>query len=307
MKDLIIIGAGPAGLSAALNAAHLKLDTLVLESSAAGGLPLQNYPWKELDSYLGMCGMSGKEAARKMVSQIPKTIEIHENEPTIEVKKLKTCFKVKTTKSTYTAKTMILAIGIMGQPRRLGVKGENLEGVYTVIKDLSKFKGKKVAIVGGGDTAVEYAINLSQAGAKTWLIHRRDSFRATGSKAKELSNTKTKVMFNTEVKEISGKKRLEKITCRNNKTGKEQVLQLDYLFTCLGNIPARDFLERTGLKMDNNHPFLKPNLETSIPGMYAAGDITKNLMKISQAVAEGNRALISAYTFLKSPYWAEKN
>jgi len=306
MKDLVIIGAGPAGLSAALNAAHLKLDTLLIESSAAGGLPLQNYPWKEIDSYLGMCGMPGKELAEKMVSQIPDSIEIRENEPALEVKKLKTGFKVRTTKGTYTAKTVIIAIGVMGQPRSIGVEGEGLEGVCTAIEDLDEFKGKKVAVIGGGDTAVEYAVNLSRAGAKTWLMHRRDSFRATGSNVKELSNTKTKILFNSEVKKLSGTKRVEKITYVNNKTGKEQTLKMDYVFKCIGNIPSKDFLEKTGIQMDNGHPVVKPDLGASIPGIYLAGDITKDLMKISQAVAEGNRALLSAYTYLKSPYWAEK-
>lgn len=305
MKDLIIVGAGPAGLSAALNAAHLKLDTLVIEAKMAGGLPMQNYPWKEIDSYLGMCKMTGHNLAKKMVEQVPKTIDIHENEQVIEISKLKAGFKVKTTKATYTAKTIIIAIGIMGQPRRIGIEGENLEGVDTEIKSPAKFKGKKVAVIGGGDTAVEYAISLSQAGADVRLIHRRDALRATGAKAKELANTNVHVMFNCEVGKIHGTRHVEKIDCSNNKTGEKQTFEVDQVFECIGNMPSRDFLEKTGIKMEKIHPETKPNFETNITGLYVAGDITGKLMKISEAVAEGNRALLSAYSFLKSPYWAE--
>ncbi len=305
MKDLIIVGAGPAGLSAALNAAHLKLDTLVLESSLAGGLLAQNYPWKEVDSYLGMCGMKGKEVAKQMVAQIPRSISIRENEQVLEIKKLKTGFKVKTTREEYTAKAVILAIGIMGQPRPLGIEGESLEGVYTVVKSPEKYKGKKVAVIGGGDTAVEYAITLAEAGAETLLIHRRDILRATGAKTKELHTTNVHLMFNSEVEKILGTAKVHAIVVRDNKSGKKQELKVDFVFKCIGNTPNRAFLEKTGVKMEKIHPEIKPNFETNIPGLYVAGDITGKLMKISEAVAEGNRALLSAYSFLKSPYWAE--
>jgi len=305
MKDLIIVGAGPAGLSAALNAAHLKLDTLVLESSLAGGLLVQNYPWKDVDSYLGMCGMKGKEVAKQMVSQVPRSISIRENEQALEIKKLKTGFKVKTTRDEYTAKAVILAIGIMGQPRSLGIEGESLDGVYTVVKSPEKYKGKKVAVIGGGDTAVEYAITLAEAGAETLLIHRRDALRATGAKTKELHTSNVHLMFNSEVEKILGTAKVNAIVLRDNKSGNKQELKADFVFKCIGNTPNRDFLEKAGVKMEKIHPEIKPNFETNIPGLYVAGDITGRLMKISEAVAEGNRALLSAYSFLKSPYWAE--
>ena len=305
MKDLIIVGAGPAGLSAARNAANLKLDAIVIESSVAGGLLSQNYPWKEVDSYLGMCGMKGSEVAGPMTSQVPKSVSIHENEQVLEIKKLKTGFKVKTTKASYSTKAIILAMGIMGQPRTIGVEGESLEGVHTVVKNPEDYKGKKVAVIGGGDTAVEYAITLSGAGAETTLIHRSEALRATGARTAELANTNVCIKLNCAVEKILGTDNVVALACKDNKTGKKEEIKVDRIFKCIGNTPNKEFLERIGVKMQDTHPKVKPNLETSIPGIFAAGDLTGNFMRISGAVVEGNRAALAAYSFLKSPYWGK--
>lgn len=302
--DLVIIGAGPAGLSAALTAAYLRLKTVVLEAVAAGGLLAHNYPWKEVDGYLGFYGLHGKELSAKLVEHVRKEgVEVVEAAMVQELKP-GTMLEVRTDNKTYKAKAVILAVGCMGCYRRLGVPGEYDDGVYYYLKDPKEHKGKKILVVGGGDTAVETAFNLDKVGVKVTIIHRKEEFRANEKNQGNLRKSKAIIMFNTEVKEIIGKGKVEKVRLYNNKKLEETTVPFDEVFVCIGTVPNSEFLGKLGAKTDENcNLVIDTDLRTNVKGMFAAGDVTGRLKRISWAVGEGSKAAFSAFKYIKNPYW----
>lgn len=302
--DFVIVGAGPAGLSAGLTAAYLKLKTVVLEAVAAGGLLAHNYPWKKVDGYLGFYGFNGKDLALKLADHAKKEgVEVKEGIIVQEIKSGNN-FEVITDKGSFKARAVILAVGCMGCYRKLGVSGEQKDGVFYCLKDPKEHKGKKVLVVGGGDSAVETAINLDQGGAKVTIIHRKEEFRANEKNQEGIKNSKATIMFNTEMKEVMGKTKVEKAKIINNKNQEETVIPVDEIFVFIGTIPNSEFLGKVGVKVDENcNIVVDQDLRTNIKGMFAAGDATGRLKRISWAVGEGSRAAFSAFKFIKNPYW----
>ncbi len=304
MYDLIIVGAGPAGLSAALTACYFKMKFIVLESNTSGGALSQVYPWKEVESFLGLKGLSGKEVAERITKHVlDEGAEIKECEGVTDIKREKDFIRVKTTKSEYKTRSVILAIGTIGTPRRLNVPGENLNGVYYHVKDPYEFKGKNVIVVGGGDSAVENAIALQKAGAHVILIHRRDELRCMDRLKKDIEKSGVKILWNTEVKEIIGKNKVESVKAINNKTFETKDITVDSVFIFIGSVLNTDFLKKIGIKLDSEHIVVDKNLKTNLEGVFAAGDITGCLKRIPQAIAQGELATYSAYKYLKHPYW----
>jgi thioredoxin reductase (NADPH) len=303
--DLIIIGAGPAGLSAALDAEYLKLETLVLEARKAGGALEQMYPWKHVDSYLGFNGMLGRDVADKIVAHAKAAgVNINELEEVEEIKDLAgKGFKVVTKKGGYEAMTIIIATGVRGVPRKLGVPGEQLDGVSYFLPDPKKFRGKRVLVIGGGDSAADSALGLNSAKAKVWLAHRRDDLRAQDESKLGLKKSRVKIFWNTEVDSIAGKKRVEKVVLLNNKTREKTELPIDHVIICVGSSPSQDYLERIGIRMGGVNVVVDKNGMTSVPGIFAAGDIVSDIKRIPQALATGERAVYSAYKYIKNPYW----
>ncbi|UCD02809.1 MAG: NAD(P)-binding domain-containing protein [Candidatus Aenigmatarchaeota archaeon] len=301
--DVIIIGAGPAGLAAALDAEYLKLKTLILEAGKAGGALIQSYPWKGVDSYLGFKDMKGKEVADRVVSHAKSMgAEIHEMETVLEVKRGKT-FRVKTDKNEYEARAVIFATGIRGVPRKLSVEGESLDGIVHSVSDPKKFKGKKVLVVGGGDFAADCALGLDGAGARVWMAHRKDKLRATDDNREKIAKSGIKMLWNHEVEKFSGGGKLESATLFNNKTDEKMSLNLDAAVICIGSIPAADCLQKLGIKIEKVCVEVDKEGMTSIPGIFAAGDIVTDIKRIPQALATGEKAVYSAYKYLKNPYW----
>jgi len=171
MYDLAIVGAGPAGLTAELDAAYLKLKAVVLEAGEPGGALSQVYPWKKVDSFLGLRGMTGREIADRIIGHAKaEGAEIREKERVLEVRKLK-AFEIATDRGKLEASAVVLATGIRDLPRKLGVAGEGLEGVLYSLQDPGKLSGKCVVVVGGGDTAADCALGLRAAGADVTLVH----------------------------------------------------------------------------------------------------------------------------------------
>ena len=301
--DLIIIGAGPAGLAAALDAEYLKLKTLVLEAGRAGGALIQSYAWKGVDSYLGFNGMKGKEVAESIVKHAKSAgAEIHEMETAHEVKGTKT-FKVITNKDEYEAKAVIFATGIRGVPRKLSVEGESLEGIVHSVDNPNKYSGKDVLVVGGGDFAADCALGLDAAGTKVWMAHRKDKLRATDDNRDKISRSGIKMLWNHEVEKFFGEDDLEGAVLFDNRTNKKTRLDLDAAVICIGSIPAGDCLQKLGVKMDNACVEVDKDGMTSVPGIFAAGDIVADIKRIPQALATGEKAVYSAYKYLKNPYW----
>jgi thioredoxin reductase (NADPH) len=301
--DLIIIGAGPAGLSAALDAEYLKLKTLVLEADRAGGALVQTYPWKTVCSFLGFSGMKGKEVADRIVGHVKSSgIEIHENEEVEEVR-VGRPFKIVTKKGSYESLAIIIATGMMGVPKKLGIPGEDLDGVIYSLANPENFKGKRVVAIGGGDAATDSALGLESAGAKVWLAHRRDELRAMDESRDELLKSGVRVLWNTEIESIAGKKKVERVILFNNKNNKKTEIDCDHVLISIGSVHARGWLEKAGVKMRDMLIEVDENGMTGVPGIFAAGDIVSKLKRIPQALATGERAAYSAYKYLKNPYW----
>jgi len=303
--ELIVVGAGPAGLSAALTAAYFKLKTLVIESASAGGALANKYPWKKVYNYLGLVDMTGAEVAAKMVEHVrAEGVRINENEVVTDIKRENSYLIVFTNKREYTSKSVILAIGL-SIPKRLGIEGESLEGVIHSLPDPKKYRGKKVLVVGGGDTAVEYALALQSNKAETTIIHRRDTFRTSEENKKKIENSGIEILYNTEIKEILGNKNVEKASLINNKTGWEEIRFFDVILFCLGTTPNTEFLQKIGIKMDEkNNIVIDNNARTNIEGIFAAGDIVGRWRRIPEAIGEGGFAAINAFKYMKNPYWA---
>ncbi|MEM3400340.1 MAG: FAD-dependent oxidoreductase [Candidatus Micrarchaeia archaeon] len=307
MLDLIIVGAGPAGLSAALTASCFKMRTLIIEAGQAGGQLVSMYPWKEVYNYLGFYKKTGIDVVRAMVEHVKaEGVKIHENETVTDIVRHSNpdYYAVKTTMAEYKCTAIIIAMG-MGAPNKLGVHGEELNGVLYSIIDPQAFKGKRLVVVGGGNTAVESALVSMQHGADVLLVHRREELRATDN-FKEEAKKKLKILWNTEVRKILGNGRgaVGGILVENNKTGKRDTLQCDFVLLALGSSPPIDFFRKVGIKTDENGlVIVDSEMRTNLCGIFAAGDACRKWKRIPHAVGDGSIAAYSAYAFVKKPYW----
>ncbi|MEM3579094.1 MAG: thioredoxin-disulfide reductase [Candidatus Bathyarchaeia archaeon] len=304
--DLIIIGAGPAGLTAGIYAARSGMKALIIEEKIAGGTVgdapiIENYP--------GFEKISGVELAQKIAAQCRKLgTVIHEFER-VAALDLKSEEKiVKTDKGVYKAKTVIIASGSIHS--ELGVPGEREfrgRGVsYCGICDGPLFKGKRVLVVGGGNSAVATALYLAELASEVKVAHRRDAFRAEEARVKTLIEKRNvEVLWNTEVKEIKGDKIVGKAVLINNKTGETFELPVDGVFIQVGEIPNSKLAREAGVELDE-HGYIVVDVRqrTNILGVYAAGDVTNHPVKqVGTAVGQGITAALEAYGYVKRPYY----
>lgn len=298
--DLIIIGSGPAGLAAAIYAQRARLDTLVLEKEyISGGQVVNTY---EVDNYPGLPGIGGYELGlkfREHADSLGAEFVTAEVKHTIIEGKQK---KVETEEQTYLAKSLILATG--AKHRKLGVPGEEeLAGMgvsYCATCDGAFFRERTVAVVGGGDVAVEDAIFLARACEKVYLVHRRDELRAARSLQEKLFACKNvEIIWDTVVKEINGEDRVEAVKLENVKTGEKHNLALDGVFIAVGILPNSEGFK--GLVDMDGQGYVKAGEDcvTSQPGIFAAGDVrTKALRQIVTAAADGANAVTSVQEYL---------
>ncbi|MBD3388011.1 MAG: FAD-binding protein [Candidatus Altiarchaeales archaeon] len=302
--DVVIVGGGPAGLSAAITTAYYKLKTLVVESGNAGGALTNQYPWKKVDNYLGIYEKTGAEVSKMMVDHALKEgVDINENETVSDVKKLKEGLKLKTNRGEYACSAVILAVGL-GSPRKLGVKGEDLSGVNFCLPDPARYNGQRIIVVGGGDTAVECAVELKRNGADVTIIHRRDAFRATDKNVACVKDECVNVLWNTEVFDIDGDGKVEKVTLLNNKDDSKTVWEVNHVLFSLGTAANTEFLNRIGVELNDQEKIVvDSDLRTSIEGVFAAGDIVGKWIRIPQAIGEGGLAGLNAFKYVKNPYW----
>lgn len=298
--DVIVIGSGPAGLTAGIYSTRAGLKTILLEKSTIGG---QVSKTSLIENYPGFPeGIDGVKLIENMMEQAKKfgveiIIEEAQNIIVKENEKI-----IKTHKQEYQAKAIIIASG--SKFKELNVTGE-LEligkGVsYCAVCDGPLYRNRVVGVLGGGDSALSEAIYLSKLAQKVYLIHRRDQFRAASSIQDKVSTIKNiEVILNTVVKEIKGKSTIEAITIYDNKSNQETQLQLDGLFIYVGSIPNTDFIKGV-IKLDEEgYIITSENLETNIPGIFAAGDVRKkSLRQISTSVGDGALAAITAERYL---------
>ncbi|MFO8133333.1 MAG: thioredoxin-disulfide reductase [Thermoplasmatota archaeon] len=299
--ELAIIGAGAAGYTAAIYAGRAGIDAVVFDKGAGGGLST----WApRIENYPGFQEISGVDLMDKMKDHAEPYAAFRYNEAVTDIQQNGDGFKVTTTKDSYTAGAVIICTGTT--PRQLDVPGENKlrgRGVsYCATCDGSFFKDKKVAVVGGGNSAVNEAIYLDGLGADVSIIHRRDRLRAEEALAREIDSKDIEVIWNSVVEAIKGDTVVEKLSIKNRKTGETTEQPFDGVFISVGEQPQSSLAETLGVATDD-HGYIKTGegQRTNIDGVYAAGDITGGVRQVITACAEGaTAALTSMHTLGKS-------
>lgn len=308
--DLIIIGAGPAGLTAGIYGARSGLKTLVLEEKSPGGMTATS-PW--IENYPGFPeGVSGTELTEKMLEQCRRFgAEIHDFEGVAELHVDKDRKIVRTDRSEYEPKALIITSG--SKHKTLGVPGEEEfqgRGVsYCAICDGFFFKGKRVLVVGGGNCAAMSALFLGNLASEVYLAHRRDQLRAEEAYVKELKKRGVRFLWNTEVREVRGDKTVESVILYENKKGETKEMSVDGVFIFVGEAPNSDFAVKAGVKADEKgYIIVDLSQQTNIPGVYAAGDVTSCPVKqIGTAVGQATIAATEAFGYVKQPYYYRKD
>ena len=293
--DVIIIGAGPAGLAAGIYGKRAGFDILILDtSSISGGQILNTY---EIDNYPGFPGASGQEVADAMRQHCDKLgVEFARGRVTSIIDNGSTKDLV-TKKNTYTAKSIIIATGASN--KKLGCLGEEeLSGMgvsYCATCDGAFFKEKQVAVVGGGDVALEDAIYLSRFCTKVYLIHRRDEFRGAKVLQDQVKSTDNiEIIYDTVVNSINGTQSVESITVQNTKTDSSSELKVDGIFIAVGTVPNTQILSGLVQMDDKGYVIADETCKTSCPGVFVAGDVrTKPLRQVLTATADGANAITS--------------
>ncbi len=300
MYDLLIIGSGPAGLGAAIYGIRAGLKLAVIDrSSVSGGQVLTTY---EVDNYLGLSGMSGSDISDKFREHADKLGVSFIAADVLSIESDDNIKRIHTDKGDYEAKTIIFATG--AEHSTLNVPGEmQLKGMgvsYCATCDGAFFRKRTVAVVGGGDVAVEDAIFLSGICNKVYLIHRRDKLRAAKilqDRLMALENVD--ILWNSEIKEILGQDFVENITICNKNTNIKEQLQVDGVFIAIGIKPNTKLIDGLAQLDDNGYVIASEDCKTSVEGIYAAGDIRKKaLRQIITAVADGANAINSVQQYL---------
>ena len=301
MLDIIIIGSGPAGLSAAIYAMRAGLETLVIEKQPMSGGQVLNTV--DVDNYPGLpgiggfeLGMSFREHAQKLGARF-ETAEVLAIEAAAEKEKI-----VVTDKESYQCRTIVLAMG--ATHRMLGVPGEEaLRGMgvsYCATCDGAFFRGKTVAVIGGGDVALEDALFLARGCEKVYLIHRRDALRGARSLQQKVFDTPNiEVIWDSVVDSIDGEGMVQMLQIRNKKTNEKTALSLQGVFIAVGITPDTGLVQ--GLVDCDEAGYVRADetCVTNVPGVFAAGDLrTKKLRQIVTAVADGANAITSAENYI---------
>lgn len=302
--DVLVVGAGPAGLSAALYSKRLGLKTACIGEDIGGTLNEAGI----VDDYIGIQDTLGPELAKRFVEHVRKyEVPIYRDSVVDIVREDKT-FKVSTKSgAVFTTKTVILAVG--SKRRRLGVPGEAEfagKGVtYCAACDAPLFKEKVVAVVGGGNSALQSALLMTSYASKVYLIHRRDSFRAYDVYVKSVTDhPKIELVLNSIVRSIGGDKSVAWIEVENLVTHEIRRIRVEGVLIEIGSEPPKEFFTRIGLKLDEHgYVVVEPGQKTNIEGVFAAGDCTggpykKKFDQVVTAVAEGALAALSAYEYL---------
>ena len=300
--DVVIIGAGPAGLTAAIYAERGGLKSVVLEKANIGG---QVAITPIVENYPGFTRIPGKALMEMIAQHAMKYTSIRQGEEVLEIK-LHHPFEVITAKGKYLTKAVILATGAVH--RRLDVPGEQRlfgRGVsYCTTCDGYFYKGKKVIMVGGGNSAVAEALHLDSLGVQVTLVHRRDSLRAEARLQESLFNRKIPVLWNSRVKEIMGEKVVTTVKIENIKEETTKEYPVDGVFVSIGYEPSNLLAKKLDIELDENgYIKVDRHQRANIPGIYAAGDITGGVKQIVTAVGEGATAALATFEDISSPYW----
>ncbi|MFH1662294.1 MAG: thioredoxin-disulfide reductase [Candidatus Falkowbacteria bacterium] len=303
MYDTIIIGAGPAGMTAGIYAARREMKALILGKELGGQIAwaseIENYPgFKRIDNYDLISKM--QEQVSSLGVEIKSLNALKITEHTEENKKY---FIIATEDGEFKARTVILALGL--SPRRLAIPGEkefNGKGVsYCANCDGPFYKGKTVAVVGGGNSALDAAEIMSKIAKKVYLIHRREEFRGFEllvDEVKEKENTE--LVLSSEVREILGDGKVNKIKVFNKKNNQDTELEVDGVFIEVGRIANTDLVADLVKRDERGQIIVDEKCMTSMPGIFAAGDVTPvEFKQITIACGHGTIAALAAYQFIQ--------
>lgn len=301
MYDLAIIGGGPAGLTAGLYGARANLKTIIIEKGLYGG-QMQNT--LEIENYPGFKNVGGPELSEHMYNQaLAVGCEWKYGDVTqVSLEGQPKALEVSGEK--IEARSVIIASG--AQPRKLGVPGEKeLSGrgvSYCATCDGAFYEDLEVVVVGGGDSAVEEGMFLTRYASSVTVIHRRDTLRAQPIlQQRAFANPKMKFIFNSEVQEIQGDKRVSGVLVRSNKDGSTQVIPCSGVFIYVGFFPNSEYLKGTGILDEQGYVVTGPDMKTAIPGVFAAGDVRNTpLRQIVSAAGDGAIAAMQAYHYLEN-------
>ncbi|NTW05749.1 MAG: thioredoxin-disulfide reductase [Peptococcaceae bacterium] len=299
--DLAIIGGGPAGLSAGIYAARADLSAVLFEQLMPGGLAAST---ETIENYPGFSeGVGGPELALAMVAQAERFgLEI----VYAGVKNMTVSdgfFRVTTDDATYKAKAVIISSG--AKPKLLGIMGEQRfqgRGVsYCATCDGALFRDKQVAVIGGGDSALEEAIFLAKFASKVFIIHRRKEFRASKYVQQKVANhEKIEFLLERIPVEIKGEKNVESISLKNIVTNEAENLQIDGVFVYVGYTPSVELIKELIELDENGYVITDDNMATNVPGLFVAGDLRRKMLRqVVTAAADGAIAAVSAEKYLE--------
>ncbi|MCR4908610.1 MAG: thioredoxin-disulfide reductase [Lachnospiraceae bacterium] len=302
MLDIVIIGSGPAGLTAAIYATRAKLDLLVIEENfVSGGQVINTY---EVDNYPGLPGINGFDLAMKMREHAEKLGAVFVNEKVTEVSLYGAVKTVKTEDNTYEAKTVLIATG--ASHRKLGCPGEEEfagKGVsYCATCDGAFYRDKAVAVMGGGNTAIEDAIFLSRLCSRVYVIHRRDELRADRALQEKLfAAENVEMVWSGVISSIEGDEKVGIVRVRSTKDGSERTIEVSGVFVAVGIVPLSGLFASQVETDEAGYIVAGEDGETNIPGVFAVGDVrTKNLRQIITAASDGANAVTSAEKYLNT-------
>lgn len=301
--DLVIIGSGPAGLSAAIYARRARLHALVLEKEMiSGGQVLTT---EEVDNYPGLPGMNGFALGTKFREHADALGAVFAEDEVVKISRTEDVIEVEGREKSYKTKTVIIATGAMH--RKLGVFGEEeLAGMgvsYCATCDGAFFRKKTVAVVGGGDVAIEDAVFLSRMCEKVYLIHRRNELRGAKVLQERLfALENVEVIWDSVVEKIEGTEKVEGLCLKNVKSGQALHLAVNGVFIAVGIKPLSSAFEGV-VEMENGYIRAGEDGKTTVPGIFAAGDVrTKALRQIITAAADGANAVTSVERYLNEKY-----
>ncbi len=292
--DIAIIGAGAAGYAAAIYAGRSGAKAAVFDKGMGGGLATEA---DDIENYPGFKKIKGPELMERMKEHASQYAEMKFLEEVKEIVKMNNGFELKTSNRSYRVGAIIIATGT--EHRKLNVKGEKeLQGrgvSYCATCDGPFFVGKKVAVIGGGNTAISEAIYLKDIGCDVTVIHRRDELRAEKVLEEEAKSKGVKFIWNSVVEEIIGNDMVSGVKIKNVKTGEMKELEFNAVFVSIGEEPNNEIAKKIGIELDE-HGYIKVDRmqRTNVRGIYAAGDITGGIRQLVTACGEGATAALAA-------------
>ena len=308
--DVVIIGAGPAGLTAGIYARSKGMTTLIVDSGRVGGQLVSLYPEKGIHNYPGFETIQARKLSDKLYAQAESMgCDIKEYEKVNEIKNGDQEYVVTTAKGEYPAKSVIIAIGMGSfKPRRMGCPGEDeLEGkgVTYILPTKEELVGKKVTMFGGGNSAIDMAL-VAKSVAEVTLVHRRPEFRADESTVRDLEKSDVTTVMNTNLVSINGTDKVESVTLSTD--GVERIVPTDLVVINIGISPDLDDLKHWGIELtDDGLVKVGFDMSTNRPGIYACGDVVSyegKYKQITTACGEATTATMMAYKFVKKPYYS---